>query len=44
MKRWKILLFTGLAAVLALVAQVSAASACFLHFYQPDCPKSLNKY
>ena len=44
MARWKVLLFTSLAAIFTFVAQVSAASACAWVHYQPGCPESLRKY
>jgi cyclic lactone autoinducer peptide len=43
MKRLKLLLLTGAAYLLTVLAFVSAAGACSAWFYQPELPKSLRK-
>ncbi|WP_157833478.1 cyclic lactone autoinducer peptide [Desulfotruncus alcoholivorax] len=40
MKRILILLT---ATALLWIAQISSASACFSHFYEPELPESLNE-
>jgi len=41
--RLKIFLLASVAFVVAFVANMGAASACYFGFYEPDVPKSLKK-
>ncbi|HHT02029.1 MAG TPA: cyclic lactone autoinducer peptide [Firmicutes bacterium] len=40
---WKSVLLMAVS-VLTLLATVTASSACFWNFYQPDVPKALQKW
>ncbi|MGQ9497582.1 MAG: cyclic lactone autoinducer peptide [Desulfotomaculales bacterium] len=44
MRRLKYFVLVGLAAALALIAQVGAASACTWWHYQPRVPERLARY
>jgi cyclic lactone autoinducer peptide len=43
LNKFKLIMLTGFFTVLTIVAQVSAASACWWAHYQPELPESLKK-
>lgn len=44
MKNLKVFLMTLSVMVFSIVAQIGASSACHFNWYQPEVPKSLQKY